>query len=312
VLPRLERLSRIFGSFGQLKDRLSAAFDCAAALATVDPAAARERFRSALPRISELNASDTGASPFFTLIADLTGGMSGSQFPRADVCAAAAVAFVTAARAAPGDWIALAEPLLDGICGIESPNDRAMALARFFAACAQATPELNRALAPHYARALAATADLSPRLRGHVFQQAVAAFCRLGEFDQAQAAAEASGDAAGHDVAISSARDLAQVRPLTPFEEAYAGVESRDFAAIVLHAVKSGGPPEGAREIPRALGLLILEHNPVRHFLLSDRLRLLMLPMRASGGIEALQTLVARIEEFDRRFLQAAASIASS
>jgi hypothetical protein len=86
-------------------------------------------------------------------------------------------------------------------------------------------------------------------------------------------------------------------------------VESRDHAAIVLHAVKSGGPPEGAREIPRALALRILEHNPVRHSLLSDRL---WLPMRASGGIEALQTLVARIEEFDRRFLQAAASIASS
>jgi hypothetical protein len=310
----LERLRPLTLYFNLVEDRIRLECAYTLPLAQIEPDVALEILHRMLEHLVELGQNQADALYISRMIADLTNDKVGPRREQAE----ASRWIVTAAFNLPeSHYPSVAEllnELLNVILSIDSPNDQAQSLAYFLEACAKAPQKARPTLHDVCNAALEKVSKIpDPGLSAYVLQKAVKAFCWAGDFSTAEGAIALISDAGARDsaqFAIDSAHESEQIGELSALDKAFVEVLDPGLRYAVLHTIHVDQDASGMMDY---LGEELANQRlpGERSGLLNGWVPSMLMPAWAIGGASAMTAYIEKIEDFDQRFIQAAALIAA-
>jgi len=313
ALVRLERAVSWVDFFSSLEDRVKLESAYAVALAPVDINRTMTLLRKQLPAIGELGQVPLPAPHLSRMIFEFLGRKIGQGHLQAETARTIGAAIVAITSYSPQEAGELMGELLAAIRAIESPRDLAQALVDFFDHCSKGSVDLLPHLSVLYTTALDQARSLpESELVTYVLSETVEAFCRTSNIEDARHTAQLLDDTEAKtraENAIQIATERMDLGTLSPLERAFVDVRDSTLPYAIVHSTKVKGT---AKEVLVELAEELVNDRISweRHSLISDWIRLMIVPARKVDGIGIIASLINAIEDFDQHFLDAASLIA--
>jgi hypothetical protein len=141
----------------------------------------------------------------------------------------------------------------------------------------------------------------------YALNHAIDAFCQVGDVEAAQRVVDLLNDAEAQAEAASRielARERIAFRELSPMEQLFVDAVDPSLAYTTVHFVKAGETAEVLNYLADQLARDQIVRERIS--LISDWVRLMIVPAREVGGTALISALIEIIEDFDQRFLQGA------
>jgi hypothetical protein len=316
----LDRARSIGAAHQSISHTISVDAAYAASLALVDADAAATIVRDLLQRVdqipteAELDGGAAAAIAFLRQSGPLHNKLIGSQFDRASAIARLAEPIPAIAQARPELAIRLIKELYGAAAGIDSPPDRAQAIADLLSAWQTAPPSVQATVTETCLAAVEVALAIAARVPAErIVERATATLAAFGAFEEAELVVARIPASPRRDYLtnmISIERKRAALPAPSSFERVLVDAPQPEIfrmAVVFGHGLGT--------ELPVYLKSVVSDLVDEKY--LGGRAGLLRLAIRGSldsvfrvGGAAAVATTLDRIEAWDSRIQESAAKIA--
>jgi hypothetical protein len=279
--------------------------------------------RAEIDKISAADKPSAELSRFMDYVDEITGCLVGPCAEQRRAATSVGRKTIALSLHRPNDAMELLDKLLSAIKEIDSPNDLAQALISFFKEGRSAAASFVETASSVFRRVVNIAADLpGDSRRTRVLSEAIEMYSQLRDFSAAQTVINRLPSEEGRSQALiqlSFARRRASMDNLSAFERAFVasgGIEDASRGneklnwAVLLSIKDVSEKDEMLATLATQLASRELQRP--RSWLLGYRVRPMLPIARVLGGTAAIASIVNRIEDFDRRLLEAGRRIAEA